>query len=287
MKIFLTGGTGFIGSHFVNEAHSAGHEIIGLRRTVSSTPRIELIKQPLWINKAQNQISQEDLEGCEALVHLAAHSVLHPHDTIENCVQENVLAPLELFRTAIAAGIRRFFVAGSYFEYGLSSDRYEYLPVDAPLEPNSGYSASKAAASLVFHALACEENVQLLILRIFQAYGEGEASNRFWPSLCRAALAGEDFAMTEGTQVRDFIAVKDVASAFVSALDRTDIPNGRPVINNLGTGHAQTLASFARKEWERLGATGRLLVGAVPMRKTEVKRCVAFITETADTRTSA
>ena len=58
MKIFLTGGTGFIGSHFVNQAHRAGHEIIALRRSASSLPRIQLQRQPVWINKAMTELAR-------------------------------------------------------------------------------------------------------------------------------------------------------------------------------------------------------------------------------------
>ncbi|WP_193210815.1 NAD-dependent epimerase/dehydratase family protein [Luteolibacter marinus] len=277
MRIFLTGGTGFIGSHFINQAHAAGHEIVALRRSLASLPRVSLGKDPHWIDSSLEQVACGDLDGCEVLVHLAAHSANVPYDLLEACIRENVLAPLALFRTAIEAGIRRFIVAGSCFEYGRSGERYEFIPVDAPLEPTASYPSSKAAASVAFHTLACEENLELLILRIFQVYGEGELESRFWPSLRRAALAGEDMAMSEGTQVRDFIRVEDVAAGFVKALDRGDLNGGQPVIENLGSGHPQTLADFARAEWNRFGATGRLLMGAQPMRRNEVMRFVPEI----------
>jgi nucleoside-diphosphate-sugar epimerase len=274
MKLFLTGGTGFIGSHFVNQAHAAGHEIVGLRRTPASTPRVALVKEPFWIDKAQDEVEAADLAGCEAVVHLAAHSANVPYDTLEACITHNVLGPLKLFRAAVAAGIRRFIVAGSCFEYGRAGERYEFIPPDAPLEPTASYPASKAAASVAFHAFTCEESVEMLILRIFQVYGEGEAESRFWPSLRLAARTGGDFPMSEGLQVRDFINVVDVAAGFVAALDRQDLQAGQPLIENLGSGRPQSLADFAETEWKRFGATGSLIKGATPMRKNEVMRFV-------------
>lgn len=274
MRIFLTGGTGFVGSHFINQAHRAGHEIVALRRSLASRPRVALDRPPLWIDVSLEEVCPGHLEGCGALVHLAAYSANVPYDTLENCIRHNVLAPLTLFRTAIVGGIRRFIVAGSCFEYGRAGERYEFIPADAPLEPVDSYPASKAAASVAFHALACEENLELLILRIFQVYGEGELESRFWPSLRHAALAGEDLAMSEGSQVRDFTHVSDVAASFVKALSRKDLAAGRPVIENIGSGRPLTLAEFAREQWVRFGATGNLSTGAVPMRRNEVMRFV-------------
>jgi nucleoside-diphosphate-sugar epimerase len=217
-------------------------------------------------------VRSEALEGCEALIHLAAHSANVPYDTLENCLVENVIKPLALFRAAILAGVRRFIVAGTCFEYGREGERHEFIAATAGLFPTQSYPASKAAASVVLHALACEASLELLILRIFQVYGEGEAYGRFWPSLRQAALSGEDFEMTEGSQVRDFVPVQRVAAAFVEALARQDLEPGRPKIENLGSGQPMSLAEFAEREWQRFGATGKLIRGAKPMRVGEIMR---------------
>lgn len=277
MKIFVTGGTGFIGSHFINQAHAAGHEIVALRRSEESRPRVALDVEPYWLTKHMRDVSEEDFLNCDVLVHLAAHSANVPYDLIENCMQYNVIDPLVMFRVASNADVNRFIVAGSCFEYGRSGERYEDIPVDAPLEPTSSYPASKAAASVAFHAFACESNVRLLILRIFQVYGEGEDQSRFWPSLRRAALSGEDFSMTSGEQVRDFINVDHVARVFVDALGRNNLVDGQPIVENLGTGKPKTLAEFAQTEWDSFGGKGKLILGAVAQRPNEVMRFVPEI----------
>jgi nucleoside-diphosphate-sugar epimerase len=277
MQVFLTGGTGFIGSHFVNQAHEAGERILALRHRPDSKARVPLAQEPQWVDKTMAEVTPDDLAGCEVMVHLAAHSANVPYDTLEHCLEKNLIAPLRLFRTAIAAGIRRFIVAGSCFEYGRAGERYEFIPVDAPLEPTLSYPTSKAAASVAFHSLACEENLELLILRIFQVYGQGEAESRFWPALRKAALAGDDFPMTQGDQIRDFIYVSDVAAHFVKALRREDIPAGRPLIGHVGSGIPMTLAEFAARQWTAFGAKGKLLLGAVPKRSGEIHRYVPLI----------
>ena len=68
MKIFLTGGTGFIGSHFINAAHDAGHEIIAIKRESSQT-RIPLMKEPNWITGDLDCDFSKYLSNCEVLVH--------------------------------------------------------------------------------------------------------------------------------------------------------------------------------------------------------------------------
>ncbi|MCP5536764.1 MAG: NAD-dependent epimerase/dehydratase family protein [Akkermansiaceae bacterium] len=277
MKIFLTGATGFIGSHFINCAHQAGHKIVALRRSEESQPRVTLLSEPSWLTKALRDVDEDDMAECDVLVHLAAHSANVPYDTIENCMQYNLMDPLKLFHRAVNAGLKRFIVAGSCFEYGKSGERYVDIPVDAPLEPTSSYPASKAAASVAFHAFAYEQNVSLLILRIFQVYGEGELESRFWPSLRKAALAGEDMKMTTGDQVRDFMHVKEVAKIFVSNLEREDLTEGFPIIENIGTGNPKTLAEFAQSEWKKFGGGGKLILGALPQRKNEVMRFVPKI----------
>ncbi|MCR9294637.1 MAG: NAD(P)-dependent oxidoreductase [bacterium] len=277
MKLFVTGATGFIGSHFVNHAHEAGHELVCLRRSPESKPRIELQKQPQWIDAQLDEVPQEALDECEAVIHLAAHSANVPYDTLENCLRWNVLAPLALFRTAIAAGIDRFIVAGSCFEYGRAGERYEFIPTNAPLEPTQSYPASKAAASIVFSQLAIEENLRLSIHRIFQVYGEGETETRFWPSMRRAALEGEDFEMSIGSQVRDFIHVSEVVNALVRAVERTDVLAGQPLIENIASGQARSLRDFAEACWQGWNAKGKLLVGAKPPRRNDIQRFAAEV----------
>lgn len=285
MQIFLTGGTGFIGSHVINQAYTKGYSIKALRRTPNSEPRVPLQCDPCWIDKTMADLSPKDFSGCEAVVHLAAHSANVPYDSLENCIRENVLAPLQMFRIAIKSGIRRFIVAGSCFEFGRCGEREEFIRPDSGLEPVSSYPASKAAASVAFHALACEENLELLILRIFQVYGEGELQTRFWPSLRKAALAGENFLMTAGEQVRDFINVADVAARFVESIGRTDLKSGQPLFENVGSGHPLTLADFATQWWEKWDAKGDLMVGVLPHRKDEVMRFVPHIAATCPLET--
>ncbi len=277
MKIFLTGGTGFIGSYFINEAIEQDCELICLKRSENSSPKIELLKEPFWLIKNYNEVTVEDLLGVDIIVHLAAHSANIPYDNLENCIKYNVVEPLKLFETALKAGIDKFVVAGSCFEYGKSGERYDYIPVDAPLEPTQTYPASKAMASIAFAQFAIEYQIQLTYHRIFQVYGEGELESRLWPSIKRAAISGEDFPMTKGEQIRDFIAVEEVVSYLVKACSKKDVVAGHPEFYNLGSGKPQSILEFAEYWWQKLHAKGKLIPGILPYREGEVMRFVPKI----------
>jgi nucleoside-diphosphate-sugar epimerase len=276
MNIFLTGGTGFIGSYFINQAHKAGHELICIRRP-GSQPRIHLEKEPVWVEGLLNDDWRREMKDCEVLLHLAAHSTNVPYDTLENCLYWNVTASLKLFQSALESGIIKFLVAGTCFEYGESGENFSKIPADAALLPTMSYPASKAAASIVFYQWAVENVIRLQYLRIFQVFGEGENENRLWPSLKRAAFAGEDVDLTEGGQIRDFLPVEEAANQFLKALNFEGVECGKPLIKNMGTGKPQSIKCFAESWWKKWGAKGNLNFGSIPYRKNEIMSYIPLI----------
>ena len=279
MRIFVSGATGFIGSNFLQKALLEGHDVIALRRSEHSEPKIHLDFPPKWLFKQLDEVSFNDLEGVDVVVHLAAHSMAQPYDTLENCLYWNLTAPVKLFKQSIQAGVKRFVVAGSCFEYGKSGEDYDFIPINAPLKPNSTYAASKAAASITFYQMAVENKLELSIHRIFHVYGPGEAEYRLWPSLKSAAERGDDFPMTFGEQIRDFIHVYDVVDELLDYTLKNKVSPGNPIIKNLGTGKPQTIIEFSNFWWKKWEAKGKLLVGQIPYRRDEVMRYVPLTDE--------
>lgn len=274
MKVFLTGGTGFIGSHVLKELLASNIEVIAHRRRQSSYPNIAIEDQINWLTKPVPEIESKDFEGVDVLLHLASHSVKYPFDTLENNIHYNVVEPLELFEKAFHAGVSKYVVAGSCFEYGLSGERYEYIPIDAPLEPTNDYATSKAMSFLAFRQFALNKGVSLSYQRIFHAFGEGEPEYRLWPSIKTAALEGKDLELTPGEQIRDFVPVEDVAKRLIEAtLSSIDLDNSIR-IENIGSGSPQSIAQFAKYWWDYWGATGSLRLGQLPYRDNEVMRFV-------------
>ena len=277
MNVFVTGGTGFIGGHFLKQALYARHQVFALRRAGSET-RIPLPQEPNWLEGRLDGNLSETLGQCESFVHLAAAGVNLQKANWDKLFEVNVQQSLSLWRQAAKAGVKRFVICGSCFEYGKSGERFDFIPVDAPLEPANAYAASKAAATMTALALTVVENIELIVLRPFHVFGEGEEETRFWPSLRKAALGGTDFPMTSGEQVRDFVPAEKVAEVLVAALLRTDLCPGVPKIENLGTGKTQTLRAFAESWWQHWNAKGQLKIGVIPYRPHEVMRYVPKLT---------
>lgn len=271
MKLFLTGGTGFIGSHFCKEASQEGHEIFGLSRRHPTGSRINSCH---WIKGDLSFKFTEMLGKFDAFVHFAAHGVHDMHDW-DGCFRWNVTESLQLWREAIAHDVRKFLIVGSCFEYGRTGEKYDFIPTSAALEPTGAYHASKAAATMAALALCTDYNLQLCVARPFHIYGDGEAPSRFWPSLKTAAKTGQNFPMTTGAQVRDFTPVEEAVRQLLAELNGLESLNaGCPRLVNIGMGEPQTLASFAEKEWAHFSAKGNLEIGAIPDRIDEVYRYV-------------
>jgi len=276
VNLFVTGATGFIGSHVVQQVLAAGHAVTALRRP-GSEPRIPLVRQPSWVESSLDDAGLvEPMRSCSVLIHLAAVGVVGAANW-QKCFEVNVRQSLACWRHALEAGVRRIVVCGSCAEYGRSGERYDFIPLDAPLEPVGPYAASKAAASMAAWGLAQEAGVELAILRPFQVFGEGEQLPRLWPAMRQAALAGKDFPMTPGDQVRDFVPVETVAQAFLDFAVSRPLQLGRPTIHHLGTGRPQALRDFAQQWWQHWQAPGGLLPGALPYRPGEVMRFVPLV----------
>jgi nucleoside-diphosphate-sugar epimerase len=281
MNIFVTGGTGFIGSHLLKLLAKSKHNVTALRRS-GSIPCVDIGKQPLWLDKDMDKLEPSDFSGVDVLVHLASIGVSPKVATWHDLIYWNVLVMLDLMKKGHKAGVKRFVLAGSIAEYGLSADRFEYIPVDAPLLPTSPYAASKAAGFIAANTFAIEKKVELCYLRIFSAYGEGQYKNNFWPALRIAALSGGDFEMTLGAQIRDFIPVESVAKAILNSIeDQSIVTEKLPFVSNVGSGYPVSMLQFAEKCWAEWGAKGRIIAGAIPYRPNEPMRFVPLITKSA------
>ena len=277
MKIFVTGGTGFIGSNFLKLALSNDLEVYALRRN-KKKPKLVLDKQPIWIESSYEEVDFSKLQNIDLLLHIASYGVLEQKPSLIDCFENNVIGPIKLFEKAKEVGIKNFIVIGSCFEYGKSGLRYKFIPPDAPLEPTLPYGVSKAAASIAFTQLALQNNLNLKIKRLFHVYGEGEDKNRFYPSLIHAAENGLDFPMTKGQQIRDFLNVKEVAKELLK--ECKNINKGKStkiVISNFGSGKETSLIEFSKKIWKEKNAKGKILFGRKKYREGEVMRFIPDI----------
>ena len=206
MKIFITGGTGFIGSHLMNFLVKTDIEIIALCRNKSNC-KIPLSKSPFWLRKELSEVTLNDLKGIDAIVHLATAGVSPQFATWNELTDININSSIKLIEMAKNAGVKRFIASGTCMEYG-TNHSFERIPSNAPLNPESPYAASKAAGFQLINSFAIEESIELFYGRIFTAYGEGQFKRNLWPSLKNAAIENKDFELFSGNDIRDFIQLK-------------------------------------------------------------------------------
>jgi len=234
-RVLVTGAAGFIGSHLVRALLERGHEVAALARPASSMHRLGQVRADvrLVVGDVRDPPSVVSaLHGWrpEACAHLAWYAEPRTYlDSHENL--SALAASLDFLSHLLDSGCQRLLVTGTCAEYRASE---RPLREDSPLGPKTLYAASKLALRTVLEQLAAASDARLAWARIFHLYGPGENELRLVPSVIRALLAGQEFAATAGTQVRDYLHVADVALALcrlieVEADGPVNVSSGEPI----------------------------------------------------------
>ncbi len=274
MTVLVTGGAGYIGSHTVKALRARGEDVVvldslefGSRAAVSDTPFV------------QGDIADEALVSkliadhrIDAIVHFAAYKAAgESFEMPGRYFLNNVGGSTRLFETAQKAGIDRIVFSSTCAVYGTPSK----VPVgeDAPVNPESPYGESKALVERILGWYDRCLGVRSVSLRYFNAAGAamdgtlGEDwtwSLNLVPVAMKALLGagpplkvfGTDYPTPDGTAVRDYIHVDDLADAHLRALDYLRDGNASTAIN-LGTGTGSSVR-------EVLGAAERASGRPVP-----------------------
>jgi nucleoside-diphosphate-sugar epimerase len=258
-RVLVTGAAGFIGRYLVPLLAAAGHEVHALSRTVRPG---ELDGAATWheVDLLVPGASRRVLEKVRParLVHLAwctEHGAYWESPANVAWVQ----ATLSLLREFAASGGQRAVCAGTCAEY--SWDRSPCVEQVTPLEPATFYGVCKDATRRVSAGLADRAPFTLAWARPFLLYGPGEDERRLIPHVARALLAGEPAEVGDGSIVRDFLHVEDVARAFAAVLD-SEIRG--PV--NIASGVPVTLRRVVEMVSRAAGAPELVRFGAFPRR---------------------
>ena len=252
MKVFINGGTGFIGSHLINKLNSKNYNIISLRRK-SSRPRIKLDKDPKWISDKDTIKLKKAMNGCRFFINCAASGVSPQKASWEELINYNIHKTFSLFILAAKSGIRDFLFLGSEMEASIG--KLFSIEENENLNP---YSASKATAFILFCSYAKLNNLNLKYIKIPNVYGEGQFSENLWPSLKEAANSGENFIIKNKNTIRNFISVKKVSNIISENLILNDKNvNTVDVINVKGK--KMRVGEFAQLHWKKWQANGELI----------------------------
>jgi nucleoside-diphosphate-sugar epimerase len=182
----------------------------------------------------------------------------------------NTEGTVNLLEGLRGANVERIVLTGTCYEYGVSGG--------SELDPFNGYSASKVAAWAFGRMYWRAHELPVITVRPFQTYGPGQPTKTLIPSAIGAALNGEDFPMTPGEQVRDFIFAEDVARGMIAAAG-TSAGGGQSL--DLGTGRGVAVLEVVETIWDLTGARGKIRAGALAYRQASPMHLVADADQTA------
>jgi UDP-glucose 4-epimerase len=275
MKILVTGGAGFIGSALANHLAGLGHRVRVVDDLSSGDPSV-LDNAIAFTRGDVRDIPKlwTLLRDVEVVYHLAARvsvseSVLYPVEYNE----VNVGGTVSLMTAVRDAGVRRVVLASSGTVYG----EQEEQPVkeSALARPPNPYAVSKLASEYYLSALGALYDIEVVMLRIFNAYGPGQAVPPSHPPVIphfiRQALSGSTPTIFgSGKQSRDFIYISDVVDALTTA-GMVDDADG--LIINIGSGEEVSINDLVKKIEEFMGK--RVLALHNPGQSGGVSRLVA------------
>ena len=263
MRVLVTGGAGYIGSHTLKALASEGHQPVVFDNF--STGHRWAVR---WGQVEEGDLADRERiravlqkHSVEAVVHFAGSAYVG--ESVSNPAwyyRNNFVNTLNLLEEMNAAGVKRIIFSSSCTVYGIP----EALPIPetAKLDPISPYGESKRFIERMLHSFEAAYGLQWLALRYFNAAGadpDGELGEQHDPETHLIPLAvlaalgkipqfsmfGVDYETPDGTAVRDFIHVTDLAQAHVAAL-RFLSEHGTSMPLNLATGVGESVGSIIR-----------------------------------------
>ncbi len=253
MNILVIGGAGYIGSHVTREFLDSGHNCT-VYDNLSSGLRENLFSDAVFIHGDIHDYTRllETMNGTafDALVHLAAskaagESMLNP----EKYSRNNIAGTINILNAACAAGIKNIVFSSSAAVYG----EPQYLPIDEkhPAQPENYYGFTKLEIERILSWYEKLKGIRFAALRYFNAAGydvkgriKGLEQNpaNLLPVVMETAcgkrselqIFGDDYETEDGTCIRDYVHVSDLASGHAMALDYIS-KNDKSLVVNLGS----------------------------------------------------
>lgn len=256
MNVLVTGGAGYVGSHAVRALVRAGHTALVLDNlssghAVAVTPPARLIVGDLGDGTLLDDLFQQT--HFDAVMHFAAfievgESVIDPLRFYDN----NTGNSIRLLRAMQRHGVKRFVFSSTCALYGVP--RRMPITEDMPREPASPYARAKLAVEWALEDSAAAWGLGFVALRYFNAAGadaglgeDHDPESHLIPNVLKVALGqgehvhifGTDYDTPDGTCIRDYVHVEDLADAHLLAIQA--VQPGEQRFYNAGTGHGASV----------------------------------------------
>ncbi len=283
LKVLVTGGAGFIGTHLCRALSAQGHpvSVLDLRDPDEVVENVSYIRG----NVCDAQVLRSCGSDIDCIFHLAAMvSVPMCQENPAESYEVNLLGTVRVIEQALANQRRtgkptRVVFSSSSAVYGNQAGSGDRIKESEPPCPRSFYALQKLASENAIR-LACEvESLRAVVFRFFNVFGPGQKADSPYSGVIslfiRAIQEGRALRLNGGgAQTRDFVSVKDIVNALTAAMVAPEsVCDGRPV--NLGTGKSVSIRDLAER-LKALGSQATELVDA-PHRAGDVMHSCADI----------
>jgi UDP-glucose 4-epimerase len=258
MAILVTGGAGYIGSHVVRQLGERGEQVVVLDNLVTGFRSAVLHGRLVIGNTGDTELVTELLRanGIDTIMHFAAHTIVP--ESVSDPLKyygNNTCATRALLQSAHQAGVKNFIFSSTAAVYGIPASGS--ASEDTPTAPINPYGASKLMSEQMLRDVSAASPLKHVILRYFNV-GGADPGGRLGQSAPTATLLtkvacqhvvgarskisvfGTDYPTPDGTGIRDYIHVEDLASAHVDAL-RYLRGNGNSTTLNVGYGRGYSV----------------------------------------------
>ena len=251
MKVLVTGGAGFIGSHLVDRLVKLGYDVMvidnlssGYKKNLEkSRDKIKFINDSISSSNIFKYVRKQDI-----IFHLAAipdPSSCDKH--IEETFESNVKGTFNILFSAVKNKVQKVIFTSSAHVYG----EPRYLPIDEnhPTAVYNYYTLSKRLGEIICDFFRAKYGLNVVYFRLFNVYGPRQRPNFFIPTLILQSLKNKRIEIWTGEPTRDFVYINDIVNALIKAID---CEFEGPM--NLGYGQGVNVGELAREIARRLNS---------------------------------